>query len=194
MSEFNTFFSTNHQSHSVRKMLLSVFAAIGLAMLLALPGATEAKAKIGELPKDSISRRQLQLLNGRQISLMDMRGKVAVINFFAVWCGHSRLHIPSLTKFGEQDFNRGLQIVGLAVDDAETTPERVNEFIQKMKITYPVGMVEDSVFRKYVESKDVSVPQTLVYGRDGKLVAHFIGHDDSIATLLAETVNQELSK
>ncbi len=191
MSKIITRFSTRRQW---RVMLLSVFAGLGVAILLTLSGVGEAKVKIGELPKDSLARRQLSLLNGQQISLMDLRGKVAVVNFFAVWCGHSRLHIPTLTKFDEEESSRGLQIVGLAVDDAETTPQRVNEFIQQMKIAYPVGMVTDDVFKKYVDSKDLSVPQTLVYARDGRLVAHFMGHDESVAAELTATVKRELDK
>lgn len=191
MSKIYTRLFARRQS---RAMLLSVFAGLGFAILLAFSGVSEAKVRIGELPKDSLARRQLSLLNGQQISLMDLRGKVAVVNFFAVWCGHSRLHIPTLTKFGEEEASRGLQIVGLAVDDAETTPQRVNEFIQQMKIAYPVGMVADDVFKKYVDSKDLSVPQTLVYARDGKLVAHFMGHDDSVAAELTATVKRELDK
>lgn len=181
-------------SHSTRIVALSLIAGFSFAALLAFTGATTAKVKIGEMPKSSVARFPLRMSTGREISLMDMRGKVAVINFFAVWCGHSRLHIPSLTKYGEEETKRGLQIVGLAVDDAETTPQRVGEFIHQMKITYPVGLVSDDVFKKYVEDKDLSVPQTLVYARDGKLVAHFIGHDDALAAELNSTIKRELEK
>ncbi|MDX2039997.1 MAG: TlpA disulfide reductase family protein [Acidobacteriota bacterium] len=174
--------------------MFSIVAACGLMACLIFAVNTTAKVKIGEQPKSSVAKFPLRMSTGREISLMDLRGKVAVVNFFAVWCGHSRLHIPTLTKYGEEDAKRGLQIVGLAVDDAETTPQRVSEFIAQMKITYPVGLVTDDVFKKYVESKDLSVPQTLVYARDGKLVAHFVGHDDSVAAELTETIKRELDK
>ena len=177
-----------------RTMMLSIVAAFGLAVLSAFVAGTSAKVKIGEQPKSSVAKFPLRMSTGREISLMDLRGKVAVINFFAVWCGHSRLHIPALTKYGEEDAKRGLQIIGLAVDDAESTPQRVSEFIAQMKIAYPVGMVSDDVFKKYVESKDVSVPQTLVYARDGKLAAHFIGHDESVAAELDAAIKRELDK
>lgn len=180
--------------HSSRTMILSVVAGLSFAALLAFTVNTQAKVRIGEQPKSSVAKFPLRMSTGREISLMDMRGKVAVINFFAVWCGHSRLHIQSLTKYGEEDSKRGLQIIGLAVDDAETTPQRVSEFIAQMKISYPVGLVTDDVFKKYVESKDLSVPQTLVYARDGRLVAHFIGHDDSVAADLDAAIKRELDK
>lgn len=188
---FRSFVSSRNHSRTV---LVSIVAVFGLAVLFAYATNTTAKARIGELPKSSVAKFPLRMSTGREISLMDLRGKVAVINFFAVWCGHSRLHTQTLTKFGEEDTNRGLQIVGLAIDDAESTPQRVSEFIAQMKITYPVGMVTDDVFKKYVESKDLSVPQTLVYARDGRLVGHFIGHDDSVAAELTETIKRELDK
>lgn len=180
--------------HSTRIIIFSLIAGLGFVALLTFSGTTEAKVRIGELPKDSVAKFPLRMSTGQGISLMDLRGKVAVINFFAVWCGHSRLHVQSLAKYGEEENKRGLQIVGLAVDDAETTPQRVSEFIHQMKITYPVGMVTDDIFRKYIESKDVSVPQTLVYARDGKLVAHFVGHDDALAAELDATIKRELDK
>jgi thiol-disulfide isomerase/thioredoxin len=169
-------------------------AALAFVILLPLFNTADAKVKIGELPKDSIAHRPLRMTDGRQFTLADMRGKVVVLDFFAVWCGHSRQHIPTMTKFTAEDTNRGLQIIGLAVDDAESTPKRVAEFIQQMKITYPVGMIEDPVFAKFVESKDVSVPQTLIYGRDGRLVAYFSGHDATTDAEITATVKRELDK
>ncbi len=179
---------------TARTAALLVFTALACAALLPLFSATDAKVRIGELPKDSLARRPLRMTDGRQFTLAEMRGKVVVLDFFAVWCGHSRQHIPTLTKFTEDDAKRGLQIIGLAVDDAESTPKRVAEFIQQMKITYPVGMVEDPVFTKFVQSKDVSVPQTLIYGRDGKLVAYFSGHDATVDAEITATVKRELDK
>ena len=171
-----------------------MLAGLAFVILLPLFNAADAKVKLGELPKDSIARRSLRMTDGRQFTLAEMRSKVVVLDFFAVWCGHSRQHIPTLTKFTEEDTKRGLQIIGLAVDDAESTPKRVAEFIQQMKISYPVGMIEDPVFTKFVESKDVSVPQTLIYGRDGRLVAYFNGHDSTIDSEITATVKRELNK
>ena len=188
---FRLFFSDPRQ---LRTTAVSLLAGLAFVVLLPLFNTADAKVKIGELPKDSIARRQLRMTDGRQFTLAEMHGKVVVLDFFAVWCSHSRQHIPTMTKFTEDDAKRGLQIIGLAVDDAESTPKRVAEFIQQMKITYPVGMIEDPVFTRFVESKDVSVPQTLIYGRDGKLVAYFNGHDATIDSEITSTVKCELGK
>jgi thiol-disulfide isomerase/thioredoxin len=123
-----------------------------------------------------------------------LRGKVVVLDFFAVWCGHSREHIPTMTKIRGAGPGDALQVIGLAVKDRESTDARVKKFIQDLNITYPVGMVTDPDFSDYVQSKDIGVPQTLVYARDGRLAAHFSGHDDRIAAEIAATISRELAK
>src|SRR5262245_375039 len=135
-------------------MTFCVAAGLSLAIAIAfcLPIA-EAKPNIGKPPKDSVANYQIQTLEGRQFSLAGLRGKVVVLDFFAVWCGHSRHHIPTLLKFGDAEKEGVLQIIGLAVKDAESTEERVKKFIQEMKITYPVGMISDYDFSDYVSSK-----------------------------------------
>jgi len=154
----------------------------------------EAQGKVGKEPKNSVANHQLDTLDGKHFTLAGLRGQVVVLDFFAVWCGHSRMHIPTLTRFGEEDRQRGLQIIGFAVQDSETTPQRIAQFIKELQISYPVGTVQDAVFSSYVQSRDVSVPQTLVYGRDGRLVAHFAGHDSSVDADLTATIRRELAK
>ena len=174
---------------------LSIIAGICFAsMFLIDDSGTEAKAKIGKLPKNSVANHPIRTFNGKQFSLAGLRGQVVVLDFFAVWCGHSKQHIPTMTRFGDADRERGLQIIGLAVQDSETTSERIAQFIKDFNIAYPVGVVKDNVFSDFVESNDVSVPQTLVYGRDGRLVAHYSGHDSRIDSELTATIKRELEK
>lgn len=178
-----------------RKSPRSILLPTVACFLIAFTGIyAEAQVKVGKAPKDSVANHQLQTLDGRHFTLAGLRGQVVVLDFFAVWCAHSKMHIPTLTRFGEEDRERGLQIIGFAVQDSESTPERIAQFIKELKITYPVGTIQDAVFSSYVQSRDVSVPQTLVYGRDGHLVAHFAGHDSQIDADLTATIRRELAK
>ncbi len=170
-----------------------VGAVILVLMVQMLPGM-EAKSKIGKPPRDSVANNVIRTMDGQQFTLAGMRGRVVVLSFFAVWCGHSKRHIPSLTKYGPEDEARGLQIIGQAVRDSESTPDRIAQFIKDFKINYPVGMVKDPVFSDYVDSRDVSVPQTLVYARDGRLVGHFTGHDANVDAELTATIARALDE
>jgi thiol-disulfide isomerase/thioredoxin len=187
--------SNSYRRPNSRPALLPAITGICLALTLLLPGmGTEAQVKVGKSPKDSVAKRQIRTLDGKQYTIAGLRGQVVVLDFFAVWCGHSKKHVPTLTQFGDEERQQGLQIIGLAVQDTESTSERIAQFIKDFNITYPVGTVQDTDFSKYVQSRDVSVPQTLVYGRDGRLVAHFAGHDSKIDADLTETIKRELAK
>ncbi len=175
----------------VGRMLTALIVA---GLLCSQTLVTEAGSKVGKLPKASVAQRQLKMTDGSQHSLAALRGKVVVLSFFAVWCGHSRDQMPTLTRLSDSLSSRGLQVLGLAVEDDRTTAEKVSNFIAAHKINYPVGTVSDPVFMEFVESRIVDVPQTLVYGRDGKLAAHFIGQNARNDAALAEIVNRELDK
>ncbi len=167
--------------------------AVGLLVVTVVGAGAGSKAKIGRLPSDKVASQPLRTLDGKQYTLTSLRGQVVVIDFFAVWCAHSRDHLPALNRFYTPNSTPQLQIIGLAVED-QTTPERLSKFISDYKIGYPVGMVDDPTFAGFVGSRDVSVPQTLVYGRDGKLVAHYVGQSaDTDAELIAK-IQTELSK
>src|SRR5262245_46159049 len=117
-------------------------ARLSFAILIALfITSAEASQKTGKLPKESTANRQIRTIDGRQFSLAGLRGKVVVLDFFAVWCGHSREHIPTMTKIRGAEREGALQVIGLAVKDRESTDERVKKFIQEFNITYPVGMI-----------------------------------------------------
>src|SRR5262245_22424311 len=175
--------------------IFSIAARTSLAIALAFFfSSAEANQKVGKLPKESTANHPLRTLDGRQFSLSGLRGKVVVLDFFAVWCGHSRAHIPTMTGVKGDGPESGLQVIGLAVKDRESTEERIRKFIREFNIKYPVGMISDPDFSDYVQSKDIGVPQTLVYGRDGRLVAHFSGHDDRLAEQITATINRELAK
>jgi len=173
----------------------ALLLAVGFLMLAGSFTGSQAgsKAKIGKLPNDKIASRSLRTVDGKQYTLTSLRGQVVVIDFFAVWCAHSRDHLPALNRFYTPASTPQLQIIGLAVED-QTSPDRLSKFISDYKISYPVGMVDDQTFAGFVGSRDVSVPQTLVYGRDGKLVAHYVGQSAEADADLIAKIQAELSK
>src|SRR5215510_13221447 len=182
-----------YYSPGSRFIILTVFfAIIFISMIEFGVSRLQAKVKVGKLPKNSIANYQLQTIDGKQFSLAGLRGKVVALNFFAVWCGHSKQHFQTLTRLASEE--SGLQIIGLSVECPESTPERLAQLIKDYKIPYPLAMIKDRIFSEYIESRDVSVPQTLVYGRDGRLAAHFSGHDAKVDADLTATVKRELEK
>jgi len=150
--------------------------------------------RIGQLPESRLAQQNLRSLDGREVNLQAMRGHVVVLNFFAIWCGYCRRQVAALARYGEPEYREGLRIVGLSIQDPFSTPRQVEEFVRRQGLSYPIGFIPDRLFGRFVASKDVSVPQTLVYGRDGRLVDHFQGFDAQVADRMTAVIAAELAK
>jgi cytochrome c biogenesis protein CcmG, thiol:disulfide interchange protein DsbE len=168
-----------------------LFALIGIFAFAFHRMPVEATSRIGQMPKDKVASKHLHPVNGSTVTLASLRGDVVVLDFFATWCGHSKLHLPSVERIAQEDGPRGAKVIGLAVEEKDSI---VEQFVKDHNITYPVATVTDPVFGSFVESRDVSVPQTLVYGRDGRLAGHFTGHSAEQDAEIAATVKRELDK
>ena len=58
---------------------------------------------------------QLKDLDGKTVKLSDFKGKVVILDFWAIWCGPCRVQIPVLKALQEQYAAQGLTVVGVSV-------------------------------------------------------------------------------
>jgi thiol-disulfide isomerase/thioredoxin len=108
-------------------------------------------------------------LQGQQQALSQWRGKVLVVNFWATWCAPCREEMPEFVAVQARDGPKGVQFVGIAVDD----PDKVRAFAQEVKLNYPAliggyGAIELS---KTLGNELAALPFTIVVDRAGR-VAH----------------------
>ena len=64
-------------------------------------------------------------LAGEQRTLADWSGKVVVLNFWATWCAPCREEMPMLVEIGDEYRGKGVEVVGVAVDDRDKIESRV---------------------------------------------------------------------
>jgi thiol-disulfide isomerase/thioredoxin len=154
---------------------------------LALPGSTAASKVV---PRDF----DVPTLDGRTFKLSEYRGKVVVVDFWATWCPPCREEVPQLVRLAEQNRTRGIEVIGLHIDDQGRSPESaIKRFISQYEINYTVGMASNEMFTAYLGTVEDTIPQTLVFDRKGNAVAHFVGYDKSHARKLDEAVNLALA-
>ena len=154
-----------------------------------------AEVKAGQMPKTTVARQTFTATNGQRFSLEANRGKVVVLQFLGTWCGVSKRQVQSVNKFLENGQSGDLQVMGMSVKDPRSNSQAVKQFISDQKIGYPVvSEVEDKYFVNFVDSTNVSVPQTLIYGRDGRLVAHYLGFNQQVGTEIEQKIKDELAK
>ena len=156
---------------------------------IALPGTTVSSSST-RVPFDF----SIRTVDGRTIKLSDYRGKVLVMDFWATWCPPCRQETPQLARIARENRGRGLEVVGLHIDDrGRSSSEDIRKFIDHYGITYTVGMATDDMFTGYLGTEDDTIPQTLVFGRDGKLIKHLSGYTEAHGKALDEAVNKALA-
>lgn len=115
----------------------------------------------------------LKTVDGKEFRLSELKDKVVVIDLWATWCGPCRFEVPELVKMQSEYGDKGFEVVGLDIDPKSDSPEDVQAFMKEYKINYKVAFVEEETARSLM--KGGNIPQSLVIGRDGKIVKHFIG-------------------
>ena len=85
----------------------------------------------------------LRDLAGKTHSLADWRGKLVLINFWATWCPPCRHEIPIFIAMQKRYADRGLQIVGISIDD----PAAVASYWQEMSINYPLLLADETTYQ-----------------------------------------------
>jgi thiol-disulfide isomerase/thioredoxin len=116
----------------------------------------------------------LPTLAGEQVRLPDAyAGRPTLINLWASWCGPCVTEMPALQAFSEAEGANGVQVVGIALDDAQA----VRAFIQRTGVTYPIlvdapGPADAGV--RLGNPKGV-LPYSILVSSDGRLLKTRIG-------------------
>ncbi|MGH8661958.1 MAG: TlpA family protein disulfide reductase [Burkholderiales bacterium] len=108
-------------------------------------------------------------VKGAVQSLEQWRGRVLVVNYWATWCAPCREEIPVFVRMQERYGSRGLQFVGIAIDQ----PDKVAEFAREFGINYPLllGGIETIELMRQAGNRAGVLPYTLVIDRKGNLVS-----------------------
>jgi cytochrome c-type biogenesis protein len=113
----------------------------------------------------------LESLEGKNIRLSDLRGKAVLLNFWATWCVPCKIEMPWFVELQNQYGAQGLQIVGVAMDDA--SKEDIAKFAKDMGVNYPILLGKEAVGDQY--GGVPALPETFFIGRDGKIVDKILG-------------------
>ena len=72
--------------------------------------------------------------NGARVEIpRDWAGKPTLVNLWASWCAPCLKEMPELQAFASEQAANGVQVVGIALDDAAS----VQAMLQRLAITYP---------------------------------------------------------
>jgi thiol-disulfide isomerase/thioredoxin len=172
-----------------------VFVAIVVALLLFIgfraarhpgaPGSASASLDPKGQPAPDFT---LDALDGKAVTLSGYHGQAVLLNFWATWCGPCKVEMPWFVELQKEYGPQGLQIVGVAMDDA--SKEDIEKFVKEMGVNYPILVGKESVGDQY---GGVNVlPTTFFIDRDGKIVAREFGLQSR--SVFVDHIKQALSQ
>lgn len=110
----------------------------------------------------------LKDLDGKSVKLSDYKGKIVILNFWAVWCKYCKQEMPDLNELNKE-LEKDNEAVILAVDVKESA-DTVKEYLTSNNISLKVLLDGDgSIAEKYGIT---GYPTTFVLNKDGSVYTY----------------------
>ena len=167
--------------------LLGVLAGT-LVSYYSQPGREEVRAMGAAVSTDLVGELRppftLGAVDGQRVSASDFDGNVLLINFWATWCEPCRAEMPMLAEVQRKLASRGLEIIGIALDDVQ----QARTFAEELGVTYTVLVGGADVMATGVVygNRAGMLPYTVLVDRVGIIRWTHLGeldHQDLLARL-----------
>ena len=123
---------------------------------------------------DLVPPLQLPDLDGRPVALPGAwAGRPLLVNVWATWCAPCLHELPELQRFAATQGADGVQVVGIALDDATL----VRDFLQRVPVRYPIlidapGRADAGVV---LGNPKGVLPYSVLIGADGRVLRRRVG-------------------
>jgi thiol-disulfide isomerase/thioredoxin len=154
-------------------VLSLVAAALGTASLLTATRTPEPVVSLAEVNHAQVWATTLPDLAQQPRPIKQWQGKVLVLNFWAPWCPPCRKEIPGFMNLQARLGGKGLQIVGVALDDID----KVRAYVDETGMDYPIllGDMKAVELGQAAGNRLGGLPYSVVFDRQGKAVATLVG-------------------
>lgn len=147
----------------MKKVWLSkVVLGVVLISVLISGFACGFKTDIGKTSKTAPEIEVDSWLNTEPLTLKKLRGKIVVLEFWAIWCPPCRKSIPHLIKMHNNYKDKGVVLISITDEPLN----KIRSFVKKNKMIYPIGS-GGSTSKKY---NIRGIPHAVIIDRDGIII------------------------
>jgi thiol-disulfide isomerase/thioredoxin len=142
----------------------------------------------------AIATAEIEMLDGETFKLEDNKGKVVLINLWAIWCGPCIKEMPHLNEMQEKYKDKDFIILGLNTGDdfgnKEAQPN-IEKFVERQKLNYKIGWSHRELTSEFFSLGQMNgIPQSFLINREGKLKGIFQGGGPNVIISMKETVDK----
>jgi thiol-disulfide isomerase/thioredoxin len=166
----------NLESHFLRILGLSDPNGIEAALLKLADSPNERLSKYaqGRLRIKALTTQPLNLrftaIDGREVDMEKLRGKVVLLDFWATWCGPCVAELPHIRKMYDRYHRDGFEVVGISCDFPQDA-KKLAAFVRANELPWPQHHDSENRWNHLATKFGViSVPQQLLFDRTGRLV------------------------
>jgi thiol-disulfide isomerase/thioredoxin len=149
-------------------------------------------------------------VNGEPLTSDNLKGKVVLLDFFAVWCGPCIATFPHLKEWHDEFSDKGLQIIGVtdyyqygwdeaasrSKQEPELAPEAersaMEHFVKHHDLRHPVAFVTDRQLQDFYLVR--GIPHAVVIDRQGKVRLIRVGSGEANAADLKKAIEESLNE
>ena len=148
----------------------------------------EVVDRLGQTAKGSVAPDfTLPTADGSTFTLSKMGGRVKIVDFWASWCGPCRMNNPHLKKMYEAYHGKGLEIVGVSLDDNRG---RWLQAVEKDGLPWTQASSlkgwRDDTAKAYGVT---AVPAIFILDTDNRIIAKDLRHD-ALEAFLADRLGK----
>jgi cytochrome c biogenesis protein CcmG/thiol:disulfide interchange protein DsbE len=151
-------------------VLVLTALGVGISAFSADNQAIEEDIQLQAPVNDSLAPNfKLQNLSGDPIQLMDLRGKMVLVNFWATWCLPCEQEMPLIEEY-YQRYSPNLVVLAVNADEP---PDVVRSFVDKLQLSFEILL--DPASRIDHLYKVRAYPTTIFIDKDGMIRFRHIG-------------------
>lgn len=139
-------------------------------------------------PGDAAPAFTLADVNGNTVTLESLKGKVVLLNFWAIWCPSCREELPGLNTLQRKYADKGFTVLSICIESSDSI---VVNYLKKHPVAFPVlvdkkGDVADAF-------RFSGLPASFMVGKDGIIRRKYSGYDKESFTQIEHELSELLN-
>ncbi|MCI0485332.1 MAG: TlpA family protein disulfide reductase [Blastocatellia bacterium] len=122
-------------------------------------------------------------LQGKPFDATPLKGRIVLLDFWAVWCPPCLAAMPVLKKLNRDFKSKGFSVVGIAVYSG--TAEDIGEIVREHKVDYTVVVGDDDLVERF---EVIGYPTYFLIAPDGRIYKKYVGEVEELYNEIASDI------